>query len=156
MKVLHKKSGVSHTAVIELVQDEDWTIIKNANNFEFDWLRQKDYLVHKITLELEEEILGLISIEDVPREMRVFIRLIELNQQQQGKNKLYADVAGCLLAFTCNLAFQKGYNGFVSLISKTALIAHYKTKYGFQELGNHLYLELDRSEKLINQYLQHE
>ncbi len=156
MKLLHRKSGEFHEAVIELVQEEDWEIIEKDDTFKFNWKKEKRYLVHKITLKLEKEILGLVSIEDVPKELRLFIRLIEVSRKHRGKKKLYDHVAGCLIAFTCNLAFQKNYNGFISLIPKTDLANHYKSKYGFEQLGSHLYLELEKSEKLIEKYLENE
>ena len=154
MKLLHLKSGDLHEAVIELVQDEDWVVIEENENFEFNWLKEKKYLVHKITLKLERGILGLVSIEDIPKELRLFIRLIEIGNKHRGKGKEYDRVAGCLFAFTCNLAFQRNYNGFISLIPKTELVNHYKSKYGFGEFGNHLYLELEKSENLIKKYLE--
>lgn len=154
MKLLNRKSGELHEAVIELVQDEDWEVIEKDENFEFNWLKEKKYLVHKITLKLEREILGLVSIEDIPKELRLFIRLIEVGKKHRGKGKVYDHVAGCLLAFTCNLAFQRNYNGFISLIPKTELVNHYKSKYGFGEFGIHLYLELEKSENLIKNYLE--
>lgn len=153
MKLLHRKSGEFHEAIIELVQEEDWEIIEKDKTFKFNWKKEKKYLVHKITLKLEKEVLGLVSIEDVPKELRLFIRLIEVSKKHRGRKKVYDHVAGSLIAFTCNLAFQKDYNGFVSLIPKTELVNHYKSKYGFKEFGSHLYLELEKSENLIKKYL---
>ena len=77
MKVLHRKTNEQHEAVIELVKDEDWEIIDKSGQFEFNWRVEKNYLVQKIRLKLEDEILGLISIEDIPNELRLHIRLIE-------------------------------------------------------------------------------
>lgn len=68
--------------------------------------------------------------------------------------KRYDNVAGCLLAFTCRLAFKKGYEGYVSLYSKTELTEYYKNKYGFREFGNNLYTELSNSERLIQKHLK--
>lgn len=156
MKLLHTKTNEQHEAVIELMQNKDWEVIRNNDQFEFNWITEKKYLVHKIKLKLEEDIFGLISLEDIPKELRIHIRLIEVNKNHKGKNKEFDHVAGCLLAFSCKLAFDKGYGGFVSLHSKTAIIDLYKEKYGFQPFGRNLYVELSRSQALINKYLNHE
>jgi len=153
MKVLHKKSGDLHEAVIELVEGGDWEAIGKSKKFGFRWIKEKGYIVCKIRLAAEEEILGLISIEDIPKELRIHVRLIEVSSENRGKNKKYDRIAGCLLAFACRLAFKKKYEGYVSLYSKTELVEHYKKKYGFREFGMNLYTELTNSEELIKKYL---
>ena len=153
MKVLHKKSGNLHEAVIELVEGGDWEAIGKSKKFGFRWIKEKGYIVCKIRLAAEEEILGLISIEDIPKELRIHVRLIEVSSENRGKNKKYGRIAGCLLAFACRLAFKKKYEGYVSLYSKTELVEHYKKKYGFREFGMNLYTELTNSEELIIKYL---
>lgn len=153
MKLLHKKSGELHEAVIELVEDEDWEVIRQNKNFGFKWIKEQNQIVHKIRLVVEEEILGLISTEDIPKELRIHIRLIEVNAKDRGQNKRYDYIAGCLFGFTCNLAFEQGYDGYISLYSKTAIIEYYKAKYGFSKFGQNLYTELEQSQALIDKYL---
>ena len=153
MKILHRKSGHLHEAVIELVENEDWIIIDLSNQFTFNWLLEKKAIVHKIRLELEEEILGLISIEDIPKEFRIHIRLIENSNKNKGKNKEFDWIAGALIAKTCQLAFDKEYDGFVSLQPKTELEELYVQKYGFKRMGHLLFTELKNSEELIKKYL---
>lgn len=153
MKILHKETDELHEAVIELVKDEDWEIIEKSGEFEFNWRKEKSFFVHKIRLELEEEILALISIEDIPKEFRLHIRLIENSNSNKGKNKKYDYVAGCLIAHSCEIAFEKDYDGFVSLKPKTEIEGLYRDKYGFREMGQFLYTELSNSETLIKKYL---
>lgn len=154
MRILYKKSNSLHEAVIELVQNEDWEIIEASGQFEFNWRKEKEYLVHKIRLKLEDEILGLIALEDIPKEYRIHIRLIENSNKNKGTDKEYDFVAGCLIARSCEIAFEKKYDGFVSLKPKSELRELYKNKYGFQSMGNLLYTELSNSEKLIRKYVQ--
>ena len=156
MKLLHKESNDLQEAIIELVEEDDWKLIRKNKNFQFNWIAEKKQIVHKIRLKVEEEILGLISIEDIPKEFRIHVRLIEVNTLDRGKGKRFDHVAGCLFAFTCRLAIKKNYEGYVSLQPKTDLIDHYKTKYGFQAFGRNLFIELYRSQQLINKYLNHE
>ena len=71
MKIVHKKSGKLVEAVIELVEEEDWKIIEKDKRFGFKWIKEKKQIVHKIRLAVEERILGLLSIEDIPKELRI-------------------------------------------------------------------------------------
>lgn len=153
MKILHKKSKNLHEAVIELVQNEDWDIIEQSGQFDFNWRKEKKYIVHKIRLEIEDEILGLIALEDILKEYRIHIKLIENSNKNKGSKKKYDFIAGCLIARSCEIAFEKEYDGFVSLAPKTELIGHYIKKYGFQNMGQLLFTELNNSEKLIKKYL---
>ncbi len=153
MKIIHKKTGKLVEAVIELVEEEDWKIIANDKRFGFKWIKEKKQIVHKIRLSVEKRILGLLSIEDIPKELRLHIRLIEVNSNDIGRQKEYENIAGCLIAFTCKQSFKKNYDGFVSLYSKTELKRLYTEKYGFEELGMNLYTELSNSEELIKKYL---
>ncbi len=156
MKILHKKSSEFHEAVIELVKDEDWEIIEQSGSFVFNWSKEKDYLVHKIRLQLEDKILGLISVEDISKECRLHIHLVENSSSNKGRGKIYDNIAGCLIAHTCEMAFEKNYDGFVSLKPKTEIVKLYKDKYGFSEMGQFLFTELENSELLIKKYLSNE
>ena len=117
---------------------------------------EKEHIVYKIRLELENEILGLISLQDIPKEFRIHIRLIEVNERDVGKDKRYSNIAGCLIAFSCQLAFEYDYEGFVSLYSKTELEEHYIKQFGFEKFGKNLFVELQASQRLIDKYLNDE
>lgn len=156
MKILHKKTNEFHKAVIELVKNEDWELIEQSGDFVFNWRKEKDFIVHKIRLQLEDKILGLISLEDIPKEYRLHIHLIESSNANKGQEKIYDNIAGCLIAHTCEIAFEKNYDGFVSLKPKTEIVKLYKDKYGFVEMGQFLYTELENAEFLIKKYLSNE
>ena len=153
MKILHRGTGKLVEAVIVLVEEEDWKIIEKDKRFGFKWIKEKKQIVHMIRLAVEKRILGLLSIEDIPKELRIHIRLIEVNSDDVGRQKDYENIAGCLIAFTCKQSFKKNYDGFVSLYSKTELKKLNTEKYGFEELGMNLYTELSNSEDLIKKYL---
>jgi hypothetical protein len=97
-------------------------------NWIFDW--HKEILdisneVYKLTTINNPAIIhGLISITD--KHDHIFMNLIENSKFNKGSFKLYKGVAGNLVAFACKLSFDKNYDGFVSFISKTQLIEHYK------------------------------
>ncbi|MEM1220580.1 MAG: hypothetical protein AAGH79_16785 [Bacteroidota bacterium] len=79
--------------------------------------------------------------------------MIESNNKNRGKYKEYDGIAGALIATTCQIAFEKEYDGFVSLQPKTELLEYYMQKYGFQKMGQLLFTELNNSEELIKKYL---
>jgi len=156
MKLRHRETGESHEAIIDLLLEEDWKVIEKSDSFSFNWKQEKKRTVNKIRLKNESEIQGLVSYEDIPKEFRIHLHLIENSQQNKGKLKKYDFIAGCLIARTCEIAFEKNYNGFVSLEPKTELVFLYKNKYGFEEMGNYLFTELSNSERLIKEYLTYE
>lgn len=153
MRVRHKSSGELIEARIEPVEGEDWANIQKNNAFQFDWNLEKRHETYKIRLDSDEEILGLISFKDIPGEFRIHICLIEVNFRDVGRKKRYDHLAGCLLAFACEQSFKRDYEGYISLRPKTELIKHYMSKYGFQQLGKNLFIDLADAERLINEYL---
>jgi hypothetical protein len=58
-----------------------------------------------------------------------------------------------LIAFACQMAFEKGYDGFVSLIPKTQLIDYYRHKFGFFSVGTHLAVFDAAAQEIILKYL---
>lgn len=153
MKILHKPSDTLKTAVIALMENDDWEQVYQSDEFEFDWSKERKWTVYKLTLEDDTIIQGLISVEDVPKEYRTHIHLIENKISNKGKNKVYDYVAGCLIAHICYLAFEKGFDGFVSLIPKTEIIGYYETKYGFRRAGMMWVSATENSGQLVQKYL---
>jgi len=81
------------------------------------------------------------------------MHLVENAPFNKGKNKMYAGVAGNLVAFACKLSFQRGHAGFVSFVSKTVLISHYESTLGAKHFGGRLMiLESITALKLMNKY----
>ena len=156
MKLWNTREKIFEEGIIELISKEDHKLIYKSDQFEFDWLKEKNSLVFKIRRRTEKNILGLISVIDIPKELRLEIRLLEISRNSIGQKKMIDRLAGCLISYTCNLAFQKNYDGFVSLVSKTEILKLYKEKYGFREMGNQLFTHLHNSQSLINEYLNNE
>lgn len=128
----------------------------DPNRFEFDWLSESSFVVFRLEILSSKEILGLMSIDLVPLELRVEIRLLELSKEDVGRLRRFENVAGILIASACKLSFKMGFFGFVSLIPKTKLIEHYRTKYGFEQYGRHLAVDMEKSRSLIKKYLEDE
>ncbi|MEL6866536.1 MAG: hypothetical protein AAFP19_19075 [Bacteroidota bacterium] len=152
MKLLHVKTKREVQAEILEVEDEDYKLIKKSKEFGFDWSLERKYNVFKIVTLENEEIQGLLSVINIKDEFRIHINLIENANSNRGKNKMYDRVAGCLLAFAVQIAFEKGYLGFTSLIPKTELIGLYIKKYGFSQYGRQLAIERKEAIGLIKKY----
>lgn len=144
-------------ANIEPVAKKDYTSIEQSKEFAFDWRMERDNDVYKIYLiSKKKEILGLMSIIDYKRETRIHINLLEIQAKNQGRGKRIDWIAGCLIAFACQLSFARGYEGFVSLRPKTELIALYRNKYGFRKFGLFLFIEKEAADFLVQKYLVNE
>lgn len=80
---------------------------------------------------------------------------IESSPFNKGKAKLYLGVPGNLVAFTCRLSFQRGFDGNVSFIAKTKLIEHYVRTLGAIHFGIGLMIiETRAALKLIDKYFK--
>ena len=154
MKLWNTKTETYLEAVIEPIESEDIGRVLEDERFGFDWRKELQYEIYKISREDDDQILGLIALRDVSKELRLEIQLIEISKENRGREKIIDHIAGCLIAFACQMAFDNGYEGFVSLIPKTNIIKLYVEKYGFQPVGNQLFTELENSQNLIKKYLQ--
>ncbi|MFK8165539.1 MAG: hypothetical protein AB8H12_24035 [Lewinella sp.] len=154
MPLKDRKSGETLKSSIDKVVKADYKWIKDSSNFKFDWKVEAENEVYKIfLLDSDEEILGLMSLVDHPEEYRVHLNLIETSGDQRGNVKTIDNIAGCLLAFACQVAFNRGYLGFLSLQPKTELINFYQDKYGFRQFGRLLAVEGTSAKFLIQNYL---
>ena len=156
MKLINQRTGKKQIGIIEKVKNQDLKKIQKTNQLSFDWLKETGNEIYKIRLENSEKVIGLLSITDIPEELRVHINLIESSKENIGKNKEFENIAGCLIAFACKIAFLKGYDGFVSLIPKTKLIGHYQKQYGFISVGRQMSVFMESSNLLISKYLDNE
>ncbi len=156
MKLIDTKTGKGLTATIEKLMKSEVKKLKGNKKFTFDWSLELENNVYKITLLEENEILGLVSVIDYSEEFRLHINLIESSKAYRGKKKLLDNIPGCLIAFVCQLSFEKGYEGFVSLVPKTELVKYYNQKYGFEQIGNQMAVYYEISNLIIEKYLGNE
>lgn len=83
------------------------------------------------------------------------MHLIESAKFNKGKNKIYAGVPGNLVAFACQMSFDRGYAGFLAFDAKTSLIKHYQdTLYATHFRGTKMFIETPAALRLINQYFK--
>lgn len=151
------KTGTTLASVIDKILKSDYKKLKKSKEFSFDWSVLSEKEVYKICLvNKKKEILGVMALTDRADEYRIHLDLIEVVKSNRGKNKTIDNIAGCLIAFACQLAFDRGYLGFLSLQPKTKLIDLYQDKYGFRQYGRLLAVEGEAADYLIQKYLKDE
>ena len=150
-------TGDSFATEISILTTNDLKIVNKKNGWLFNW--KIEYMnpvkdVYKLTIVNNPTVIqGLVSLE--VKENHVFMHLVENAPFNKGKTKVYAGVAGNLVAFACKLSFQRGHEGNVSFISKTQLIHHYEKSLGAYHFGGRLMvIETKAALKLIDKYLQ--
>jgi hypothetical protein len=142
------------TGVLPLTRNDIKTITKK-NGWNFDWKSEflkPDRDVYKLTITNNTEVVqGLISLAVTPD--NVYMHLVENAPFNVGQNKVYAGVAGNLVALAFKLSFQNGTDGYFSFRAKTILIDHYVKKLGAIHFGGHiLILDTKAALNLLNKY----
>ena len=142
---------------ISIFQNGDLKFITKKNGWLFNWSEEFKNPVrdtYKLTIAGNSKIIqGLVSLE--VKSDHVYMHLVENAPFNKGKTKVYAGVAGNLVAFACKLSFQRGHDGNVSFLSKSQLVEHYeKTLGAFHFGGRIMIIETQSALKLINKYFK--
>jgi hypothetical protein len=150
-------TGDSFQTEVSLVSTTDIKLITQKNKWLFDWkheLKQPEREVYKLTIVGNPTIIqGLMCVEI--KQDHVYMHLVENAPFNKGKNKMYAGVAGNLVAFACRLSFQRGHEGNVSFLSKSQLIDHYVKTLGAVHFGGRIMIvETKSALKLIDKYFK--
>jgi signal-transduction protein with cAMP-binding, CBS, and nucleotidyltransferase domain len=155
MEIIEVATGLKKKVIITEVESKDFKILTKKRYF-FDWRAIKGVAaIYKLQIENESTILGIVGVTDFPNEKRLEIKLIASSIENQGKNKKYDWIAGCLIAYVGSLAVEKyRQEACVSLIPKTELINHYMRKYHMIYGGWQLYIEKDSLEKILKEYYE--
>ena len=145
---------VFDTAVVRLAASDRRLKMKD---WCFNWkleIAERRREVHALTTVADASIIqGLISLED--KGDHVFVHLVENARFNQGKGKVYQGVAPNLFAFACLRAFDLGYAGVVSFVSKTALKAHYAHTIGATILyGDAMAIGTKQAQALVHRYFK--
>lgn len=150
-------TGDSFQTEISILQSSDIKSLSKKNGWVFDWSTEfKNPLrdVYKLTITGNSNIIqGLVSLEI--KSDHVYMHLVESAPFNKGKTKMYAGVAGNLVAYACKLSFQRGHEGNVSFLSKSQLINHYIESLGAIHFGGRIMIiETKSALKLINKYFK--
>jgi hypothetical protein len=148
-------TGDSFSTDIVITDQNDLKSISKKEGWLFDWkseFKKPDRDVYKLTIVNNQSVIqGLISLS--VRTDHVYMHLIESAPFNKGKDKVYTGVPGNLVAFACRLSFQRGFEGYLSFLSKTNLINHYEKTLGAVHVGGNLMIINTISAlKLINKY----
>ena len=152
MQVVEVSTGKKYPIDVLPIESHDFRILPKARYF-FDWKQEINQEVYKLVRQGKNEILGLVSIERIPEEWRIHIRLLTVSKENVGSSKRYDQVAGNLIAFVARIAVAEfGDLACVSLRPKTAIARHYIETYNINSTGMTLSLEVPEILNLINQY----
>lgn len=152
MNVIDTASGKKHIVEIRGVEGGDYKILSKSRFF-FDWKIEQAYEVYKLQILGTNEIIGLISLERIPEEWRVHIRLLTVSKDNKGKEKRYDKIAGNLITFAAKIAIKEyAEYACVSLRPKNHIAQHYIDKYNMRSTGMTLSIEVPEILDLINYY----
>jgi hypothetical protein len=150
-------TGDSFPTDIVMTDINDFKSITKKEGWLFDWkaeFKKPDRDVYKLTIVNNQTVIqGLISLS--VNIDHVYMHLIESAPFNKGKDKVYVGVPGNLVAFACKLSFQRGFQGYLSFLSKTNLINHYERTLGAAHVGGNLMIINTISAlRLINKYFE--
>lgn len=152
MNIVDISSGKKHQIEIIPVKDTDFNNISKKQYF-FDWRIERKYEIYKLHIIGSSEILGLISLERIPSEWRVHIRLLTVSFENKGKDKKYDKIAGNLIAFAAKIAVSEYAElACISLRPKSQIAQYYIMKYNMISTGLTLSIEVPEILNLINLY----
>lgn len=152
MVIVEVATGEKHPVEVKPVEEADFKSLTKAR-YAFNWKEEADQEVYKLTLNRQKDVLGLISIERIPSEWRIHIRLLTVSRENIGKEKQYEGIAGSLIAHVAKLAVvDYAELACVSLKPKSAIARHYIDNYGMRVTGKTLSLEAPEILNLIQTY----
>ncbi len=152
MVVVDTKTGKSHPIEINPVEGSDFNNLTKKRYF-FSWKEEKGQELYKLVKIGEEDILGLISVERIPNESRIHVRLLTVSKENKGRGKEYKNIVGNLLTYVAKIALREYAElACVSLKPKIKLIQHYIDTYYMNVTGTTLSIELTEILKLIEEY----
>jgi hypothetical protein len=152
MKIIDISTHKEYKIEVLPVEEIDFKSIKKDYYF-FDWKSEKDQEIFKLQILNSNNILGLISIERIPEEWRIHIRLLTVSKENKGSDKKFDNIAGNLITHVAKIAVgDYAEMACVSLKPKSNIAQHYIEKYGCNITGLTLSVELPEILNLINLY----
>ena len=152
MIVIETETGLPHKVVIEPVERDDFKVLTKKRYF-FDWKEERDHDLYKLRIIDSNDILGLVSCEQIPEEWRIHIRLLTVSKENKGRLKKYQHIARNLITFISKIAVKEFAEfACVSLKPKRVIAQHYIDNYGMNITGATLSIEIIEILNLINIY----
>jgi len=152
MNIVEVLTGKIYPIEVLPVEIIDYKSLSKTKYF-FSWKEEKEQEIYKLVMKGQNDILGLVSIERIPSEWRIHIRLLTVTSENKGEGKVFEKIAGNLIAFVSKIAVADfGELACVSLRPKNSIAQHYIEKYNMNVTGLTLSLEVPQILDLINQY----
>lgn len=152
MIIIEVSTGKAYPIEILPIGKLDYRFLSKSRYF-FDWKKESKEEVFKLVIKGQSDILGLVSIERIPAEWRIHIRLLTVSKENSGSGKVFENIAGNLIAYVSKIAVGDfGELACVSLKPKSSIAQHYIMKYHMNVTGLTLSLEVPEIINLINQY----
>jgi len=152
MKIVEISTGKEYSVEILPVESDEFMSLTKERYF-FDWKIEKNKEVYKLQIIGTRDILGLVSLERIPSEWRLHIRLITVSKENKGKGKRYDRIAGNLITHVAKIAILEfGELACVSLSPKSQIAQHYIDKYNMNITGITLSIEVPGILELIKLY----
>jgi len=152
MNIVETSTGKCFPAAILPVESADFKSL-GRKRYYFDWNSERNQEVYKSCKAGSNDILGLISLERIPDEWRIHIRLLTVSWENKGKDKKYDRITGNLIAFAAKIAVREfGELACVSLRPKSRIAQHYIDKYNMNITGMTLSIEMPEILDLIRKY----
>lgn len=133
--------------------------MKRYGKWEFDWSDEdlSDCTIYALYVEGSQVTQGLIACREYKNRGNVKgyieVALVEANPKNVGNNGKYKGVGAHLFSIASRLSFERGYEGYVTFISKTDLIEHYIERLHAEVLfDNKMQLNTKASEFLVGIY----
>lgn len=152
MKIFEISTGKNHEVEILPIEKDDFKLLKPKRYF-FNWKIEQSQEIYKLQIIGSSDILGLISLERIPEEWRIHIRLLTVSKENKGSDKKFDNIAGNLITHAAKIAvLEYGELACISLKPKGTIINHYITEYKMNVTGMTLSLEVPEILNLINKY----
>lgn len=150
-------SGDSFETEIHRLTIKDLKNITKKKGWNFDWkseLSDNSKEIYKLTIVNNSDIIqGLLSL--TIEKDHVLMNLLESAPFNIGKEKLYEGVAGNLVACSCKISFQQGFDGYVAFTAKTKLIKHYEETLGAVHIGGQrMIISANAAKLLVKRYFK--
>ena len=152
MNIVEVSTGKIYPIEILPIENTEYKLLSKTRYF-FDWKKERDQEIYKLVMTGKNDIQGLISVERIPSEWRIHIRLLTVSKENKGKGKIFDKIAGNLITHVAKIAVAEyGELACVSLRPKSSIAQHYIDKYNMNVTGMTLSLEVPEIINLINQF----
>jgi hypothetical protein len=151
MYIEEVSTGKMYQIEILPLENSDYKLLSKTRYF-FNWNDEANQEAYKLVLRGQNDIQGLVSIERIPSEWRIHIRLLTVSKENKGKDKKFDRITGNLIAHVAKIAVAD-YAEFacISLRPKSAIAQHYMDKYRMNVTGKTLSLEVPEILNLISE-----